>query len=112
MHEAGIARAVADEIRQQGAQGDQVRLFVTGGHGQPEDFDAALRLHLSLALPGLDTAAIEVVHRPTSRLCPSCAVTFDGIRPLDPCPTCGSVGLETPISEEIDLEILPAPARA
>jgi hypothetical protein len=47
-----------------------------------------------------------------ARLCPSCAVTFDGIRPLDPCPTCGSPGLETPASEEIDLEILPVPVGA
>ena len=112
MHEAGIARAVASELRQQGVPGDRVRLFVTGGHGQPEDFDAALRLHLSLALPEIDSAAIEIVHRPTSRLCPSCAVTFPGIRPLDPCPACGSPGLETPISEELELEILPVPVGA
>lgn len=112
MHEAGIARAVAGAIRDQAAPDDLIRLFVTGGHGQPEDFDAALRLHLALALPDRDPAAFEIVHRPTSRLCPACAVTFDGIRPLDPCPTCGSPGLETPVSEEIDLEILPAPVGA
>ena len=112
MHEAGIARVVADEIRDRALPGDHVRLLVTGGHGDPDDFDAALRFHLEVVLSGYDTGTIEIVHRPTQRMCSSCAVPFEGVRALDPCPTCGSPGMAVPGPEQIDLEFLGQPAGA
>jgi hypothetical protein len=103
MHEGRIADAVAAEIRERG-DGDGLRLIVSGGHGDAQAFDAALRLHLAAALPQLDVSAISIVHRPAARLCGGCAGAYIARHPSDRCPACGGEGTAVPIPERVDLE--------
>lgn len=104
MHEAGLAVAIADALREQRPVGARVRLLVTGGHAEPEDFDGALRLHLAAAAPGLDVAAIEIVHLPAGRLCVGCGREFAAASSETPCPGCGGSALPVDGRERIELE--------
>jgi Zn finger protein HypA/HybF involved in hydrogenase expression len=106
MHEAGLAMAVAEALRDERRAGDRVRLLVAGGHGRPEEFDASLRLHLALADPALDPTELEIVHLPTDRLCVGCGRSFRALAADEPCPTCGSAGLAVPGPERIDLQLV------
>lgn len=100
MHEAGLAEAIAVEIRERRLEPGSLRLEVTGGHGDAEAFDAALRLHLSLALPGFDVMAIGIDHRST-RLCRACGVVTGPGDGDGPCPTCGRDAVELPTPEQV-----------
>jgi Zn finger protein HypA/HybF involved in hydrogenase expression len=106
MHEAGLANAIAMQLREARQAGliARPRLVVRGGHDRPADFDAALRLHLAQAAPELGDERLEIVHEPVARLCSSCSRTFSADDPLAPCPSCGSAALPTATSEEVELE--------
>lgn len=104
MHEGRIAAAVAAEIGERGLDGAELRLIVSGGHGDAVAFDDALRLHLAAALPHLDVSAIAIVHRPAARLCGGCAGAYIARRPADRCPVCGGEGIAVPTPERVDLE--------
>lgn len=104
MHEGRIAQAVAAEIRERGLGGRGLRLVVSGGHGDAPAFDAALRLHLAVALPHLDVAAIEIVHRPAVHLCGGCGGAYVAPEPTSRCPACAGEGVAIPTPERIDLE--------
>jgi Zn finger protein HypA/HybF involved in hydrogenase expression len=108
MHEAGLAASVADTLRRAGADGSDrtdrtVRLVVHGGHGSPDAFDAALRLHLASQLPDLG-AAIEIRHAPHPTMCVACGAPFERLGD-DPCPLCGGAGLPLATPETIDVEV-------
>jgi Zn finger protein HypA/HybF involved in hydrogenase expression len=106
MHEAGLASTIALrlwEAREAGVLGPP-RIIVKGGHEEPADFDAALRLHLALVAPDLDGEALEFVHVPVTRMCSGCGRQFSADRPLALCPTCGSGALPGPTHEEIELD--------
>jgi hypothetical protein len=105
MHEAGVARAIAAEIRERDLASARLRVVVTGGHDEPAAFDDSLRLHLALELPDVDVGAIEIVHAPEARLCGTCATPFSGIAE-DACPACGGAGLTIPTPERVELEWL------
>ncbi len=104
MHEAGIAAAVAAEVRERGLDPDRLRLVVSGGHGDEVAFDAALRAHLEAAAPGLRLERVAIVHAPVPRLCASCATAFEAPLSTDPCPACGGPGLAIPRPETVELE--------
>lgn len=106
MHEAGIARAVAGALREEGAQGRRVVLHVRGGHHGPEQFESALRLHLSIEAPELDQAALTVVHDAVPRLCVSCGREFPAARPDVPCPGCGGASLPLLDHEQVEVELI------
>lgn len=101
MHEAGLARAIAEEIIRLDCPADELRLEVTGGHGHPDDFDAALRLHLQAALPGRDVARIRIEHEPVEQVCVACVTPFMAVAPEAACPACGGPGLSAPTPERI-----------
>lgn len=103
MHEAGIARSIVAAIRDNGLAGLPVRVVVTGGHDAPDDFDASLRFHLSVAAAGIDLGPVEIVHRPGPRWCPACGRPSVGLVDA-PCPGCGGPTLGTPSEEGIELE--------
>jgi Zn finger protein HypA/HybF involved in hydrogenase expression len=103
VHEAGIARTIADAIRDHGIDGVPVRVLVTGGHDVPADFDASLRFHLEVVAPGLDPDRLTIVHRPAPRWCPSCGTSSDGL-PGGTCPGCGGPTLGSSSDESIELE--------
>jgi hypothetical protein len=103
MHEARVARSVAREIEGRGLAGHDLRLVVSGGHADREAFDAALRTQLSVALPDVDVAAIEIVHRPGPHLCNGCAGAFIAPRG-GRCPMCGADVTPLPAPERIELE--------
>lgn len=104
MHEAGIAVAIAAEIRTRRLDPRRVRLVVSGGHGDEVAFDAALRAHLGGVAPdlGLDTMPIE--HAPVPRICARCALPFEAPLAADPCPACGGPGVGVPRPERVELE--------
>ncbi len=104
VHEAGLANAIAGEIRERGLEPGSMRLEVTGGHDDVDAFDAALRLHLSLALPGLDVAAIAIDHRAT-RLCGDCGVVTGSGGGDGPCPTCGRPAVVLPTPEQVAIRV-------
>lgn len=104
MHEAGIAVAVAAEIRDRGLDPSRVRLLVSGGHGDAHSFDAALRAHLDAAAPSLGLGAVRIVHAPVPRLCANCASQFRAASAEEPCPTCGGPSIILAESESIELE--------
>jgi Zn finger protein HypA/HybF involved in hydrogenase expression len=106
MHEAALARTIAIELREARKAGlvGPPRVLVWGGHDEPEDFDAALLLHLVLAAPELGGGVLEIVHVPVDRLCSGCGRQFNAGNPLAVCPTCGCAALPTATSEEVELE--------
>ncbi len=106
MHEAGLAAAVAGALRRETLEGARVRLLVSGGHGDLDDFDGALRLHLAAAAPELDPAAWEIVHLPGDRLCAGCGTPFAAVAGDAPCPACGAAGLPIPVPERIEIELV------
>jgi len=104
MHEAGIAVAVAAEIRERALDPSAVRLHVTGGHGDLGAFDAALRAHLEAAAPGQGLGDVRIEHLPSARLCGRCAFAFEAIGEGAACPACGGPGIAIPQPESIELE--------
>ncbi len=106
MHEAGIARAVADVLRGRDLGGKRVRLHVKGGHHGEDEFDASLRMHLELEAPDVATVPLEFVHDPVPRLCASCGATFDAPRENDPCPECGGPSLPLLEHEQVEVELV------
>ena len=70
MHESGLARAIAGELRERGLTVRDIRLLVRHGHDAPEAFDAALRAHLALEMPGTG-GDLEIVHRGSSLPAPA-----------------------------------------
>ena len=106
MHEAALASQIAGEWRTARADGwvGRPRLLIQGGHDEPVDFDAALRLHLQLTAPELEAEALEIVHLPSARLCAGCGRHFDSTERTPACPTCGSVALPTTTQEAVELD--------
>lgn len=104
MHEAGIAVAVAAEIRDRGLDPALVRVLVRGGHDDPAAFEAAFRAQLELAGPGLDLDRVTIVRLPTARLCIHCGGSFVAVEADAPCPSCGGPGLSAHSHETIELE--------
>ena len=105
MHEGALAGEVAIQLREARRAGltGRPRLIVRGGHHDPADFDAALRLHLMLEAPELDETAIEIVHLPVARLCSRCGRQFSAALPLAACPACGSAALPSAVAEDVEL---------
>jgi Zn finger protein HypA/HybF involved in hydrogenase expression len=103
MHEAGIARSIVTAIRDNGLVGVPVRVVVTGGHDAPDDFDASLRFHLSIAAVDIELGPVEIVHRPGPRWCPACGRPSIGLVDAS-CPDCGGPTMGTPSEEAIELE--------
>lgn len=104
MHEAGIAAAVAAEIRARGLDPARVRLVVSGGHGDEAAFDAALRTHLAGIAPDLVLDGLAIEHVPVTRICGRCAAPFQAALAADPCPVCGGPGVAVPQPERVELE--------
>lgn len=104
MHEAGIAVAVAAEIRDRGLDPSTVRLVVAGGHGDRAAFDAALRAHLEAAAPGLGLAAVMIDHAPVPRLCARCATQYRAADADSSCSACGGPGIALSEPESVELE--------
>lgn len=106
MHEAGLAAEIADALRGERLENARVRLLVSGGHAEPEDFDASLRFHLGAVAPDLAGVAFEIVHVPTDRLCVGCGATFQSVGADEPCPDCGSGGLPLDVKERLEIELV------
>lgn len=108
MHEAALAGMVADRLREarRAGRAGHPRLLVRGGHDEPADFDASLRLHVALAAPELRDAPLEIVHLPVARLCSGCGQQFGAVGPRAVCPECGSAALPNAIPEEVELDWL------
>lgn len=104
MHEAGIAVAVACEIRDRGLDPSRVRLVVAGGHGDRAAFDAALRTHLEAAVPALGLEAVAIVHAPAPRLCAHCATQYRAVDSTVSCPACGGPAITLSEPESVELE--------
>jgi len=103
VHEAGIARAIAETLRTEGLVGVPVRVLVTGGHDEPADFDASLLLHLGLAAPGIDLSSIRVVHLPSERWCATCGNRFEAVGEAD-CAACGGATMASQLDERVEIE--------
>ena len=107
MHEAGLAARIVGVIERSGGSAERgIRLLVRGGHGDPDAFDASLRLHLAAHRAAL--AAVEIVHLPAPALCASCGMTYE--RRLDePCPECGGPALPGIGEERVEVELADGP---
>jgi len=106
MHEAGIARSIVAALRREEPAGRQVVLHVMGGHHGPAAFESALRFHLGVEAPDLDTASFRVVHDPVARLCVGCGAEFNAPGPDDPCPGCGGPSLPLQEHEQVEIELV------
>jgi len=106
MHEAGLAASLANAIVAAGLEtgGPDLRVVVHGGHDDPHDFDASLRLHLAARLPALDGERLTIAHAPSEALCADCARPFIVEVPTDACPSCGGAPLIVPRPERLELE--------
>jgi Zn finger protein HypA/HybF involved in hydrogenase expression len=110
MHEAGLARGVAEALRARGLRVEQVRLAVRGGHHDPEEFEAELRSYLAAELPGeaRAVASLSVRRLLSGHLCPKCGVEFDSEIVAPGCPACGSDTLPEMATEQVEIELLEA----
>jgi Zn finger protein HypA/HybF involved in hydrogenase expression len=99
-----VAIAVADEIRVRGLDPARVRVLVSGGHGDPEAFEAAFRSHLVAAGPSLGLDAVTIVRVPATYLCAICAGVFRTAEPDPACPGCGGPGLSAAHAESVEIE--------
>jgi Zn finger protein HypA/HybF involved in hydrogenase expression len=104
MHEAALASAVAETIRERGLDARAVRLRVSGGHTDVDAFDAALRFHLAAISPDLHLDAVPISHVPEERPCLSCGQSFAAVGLSATCPRCGGVGLGQPGPEHVEIE--------
>jgi Zn finger protein HypA/HybF involved in hydrogenase expression len=107
VHEAGLASDIAAALRGRLPlpPGARVRLLVTSGHHEPEEFDAALRLHLRGQLPDVEPL-IDITHVPVERLCVACGGTWAAVRADAACPGCGGDALPLPVPERVDVELV------
>lgn len=103
MHEAALASAVTQAIRERAVSGVRIRLLVSGGHTDVDAFDAALRFHLAANDPEIELDAIEIEHVAEERPCLSCGRSFGAIGMAADCPHCGGVGLARPRPERIEI---------
>jgi hypothetical protein len=112
MHEAALAGTLAIRLRQARATAliGRPRLLVRGGHDEPDDFDAALRLHLALAAPEMESSTLEILHLPVERICSGCGGRFSSDRFAAACPACGSPALPNRTLESVELEWIDGPA--
>ena len=108
MHEAGLARGVARELRQRGLSVAQVRLAVRGGNHDPLEFETELRAYLVAELPdeAAAVAAMEIRRVPFGHLCPRCGVEFDSAAVAPGCPACGVDTVAEITDEAIEIELL------
>lgn len=108
MHEAGLARGLARELRERGLTPDRIRLAVRGGHHDPVEFEAELRAHLTAEIPDQAEAisGLSVRRLPFGHLCPRCGVEFDTEIVAPICPNCGSDTIGEVAEEEIEIERL------
>lgn len=104
MHEAGLARAIAEELRERSLTARDVRLLVRDVHDAADAFDASLRAHLALELPGTD-GDIEIVHLASPRLCAACGRAFEAPDAATPCPDCGGTSLPVRLREQVEIEV-------
>lgn len=104
MHEAGLAVAVAAEIKARRLDPGRVRVVVSGGHADPAAFDAALRAHLDATEPALGLGAVGIVHARVPNLCAGCASFFRAVEPAASCPSCGGPGMPLGGPESVELE--------
>jgi hypothetical protein len=110
MHEGRLADQVAATLGRLGLEPSNVIVRVRGGHGRPDAFDAAFRLHLAAALDVPDIDELRIEHLPSRHMCSHCLEAFDAIGDQAPCPRCGSCGIAIPVREEV--ELLSSPGRA
>lgn len=109
MHEAGLARAVASAMAERGLDPGAVVVRIAGGHAEPEDVRAALRLHLEILL-GADAAGrLGIESVPVARFCVDCAATFEAVERAAACPACGGPGLLLPGPETLELLVADGP---
>ncbi len=106
MHEAGIARRIAETVRRERRSGERVVLHVRGGHHGPDAFESALRFHLTAEAPELALADVDIVHDPVPRLCVGCGREFPAARPDEPCPRCGGSSLPLLDHEQVEVELV------
>lgn len=104
MHELGLARAIAATIRTHGWENRTVRVHVSGGHSQPEEFDRALLAHISCEAPEFANGCVTVVHMPASLMCSVCATSYEAL-PGVACARCGGPPLPSLEPEQIELSV-------
>jgi len=108
MHEVGLARNVAKALKTRGLRLAEVRLTVRGGHRDPADFEAELRVHLLQAMPEQAKAipGLEIKRVPFNHLCPGCGKEFESTQIAASCPRCHAESLPELSDEQIDIERL------
>ena len=108
MHEATLARSVAKALKSRGLTLAQVRLNVRGGHSDPAEFEAELRVHLLAAMPDEARAmpGLEIKRAPFGHLCPGCGNEFQSAQIAASCPRCHAESLPELTDEQVDIERL------
>lgn len=109
MHEAGLARAVASAMAERALDPGAVVVRIAGGHAEPEDVRAALRLHLEVLLGAEAAGRLGIELAPVARLCVDCAETFEAVERTAACPACGGPGLLVPRPETLELLVADGP---
>jgi Zn finger protein HypA/HybF involved in hydrogenase expression len=108
MHEAGLARRVARELRERGLSPTQVRLAVRGGQHDPVAFEAEMRGHLEGEMPDAAAAiaGMEIRRLACGHLCPACGIEFESAMVAPACPNCAADTLAEITSEQVEIELL------
>jgi Zn finger protein HypA/HybF involved in hydrogenase expression len=106
MHVAGLALNLEKALKRRGLTLAQVRLNVRGGHRDPTEFEADLRVHLLQAMPDQSRAipGLEIRRVPFGHLCPGCGNEFESPQIAASCPRCHAESLPELTDEEIDFE--------
>jgi Zn finger protein HypA/HybF involved in hydrogenase expression len=105
VHELALAHAIVVALSEREGGWSRARLLIRGGHDAAEDFDAALRFHLSALEPEITEDCIEIFHLPVPRACASCGLTFVSAAPTASCPGCQGAAL--PIrGQQVEMEFV------
>jgi Zn finger protein HypA/HybF involved in hydrogenase expression len=111
VHEANLARGVANVLREGGLRLEQVRLIVRGGHRDPAEFESDLRTHLVAEMPenAAAVAKLQIQRIPFGHYCPACDAEFGSTEFSPPCPHCGEETLPNFANEQIEVQLLEEP---
>jgi Zn finger protein HypA/HybF involved in hydrogenase expression len=106
MHQAAVARRVADEIEHRQEPWSRVRVSLASADGSLEATADAIAAHLAAMTDGFDATRLDVVFARITRWCSACGDPFASEGDQTACPSCGGPALPVRSRDPVAIEFL------